>query len=206
MSKIRHKNLIHLYDIMQDHVNFYLVMDFCKEGDLLQYQSKQSGQRFSEEQSVKYLAAIRNAFLCLRVNNVMHRDIKLENLFIDSNNILKIGDFGFAKEGTDESFTKLGSHLTMAPEIMFHIFDKKKKYNSKCDLWSIGVVFHTMLFGERPYHSRVKREKIDDFDEMVESLRRFNINKKSFSNVSVQTRDLLRKLLTKNPKKRISKR
>lgn len=204
MSKIEHPNIIHLYDIMQDSVNFFLVMDYCDKGDLLEHQKKQPRTRFTEPQAVKFLANIRDAFLCLRNNNIMHRDIKLENLFVDKDDNLKIGDFGFAKEGLDESFTKLGSHNTMAPEIFFNIYNKEKKYNSKCDLWSIGVVFHIMLYGRKPYFCDLPKSDLNDFRKMIRSLKKFNASEKKFEGISNESADLLRGLLRKNPMHRIS--
>ena len=188
---------------MQDVLTFYLVMDYCGQGDLLEHQRKQPNIRFKEAQAVKYLSHIRDAFICLRNNNIMHRDIKLENLFIDKDDNLKIGDFGFAKEGMDESFTKLGSHNTMAPEIFLNIFKKEKKYNSKCDLWSIGVVFHIMLYGKKPYFCDIPKGESSNFKLMIQSLKKFNVENKSFSQVSPESADLLKRLMRKDPNQRI---
>lgn len=192
-----------MYDAMQDSLCFYLVIDFCSKGDLLKHQLAQPDRKFGERQAVYYLSCIRDAFLSLKLNNIMHRDIKLENLFIDSNGIMKVGDFGFAKYG-DESFTKLGSHNTMAPEIFLNINNHSRKYNQKCDLWSIGVVFHIMLFGKKPYFCNVKKNDNFNINEMSKSLRKFNAQEKAFECISEESADLIRKLLTKNPKYRIS--
>ena len=203
MTKIKHKNIIHMYDAMQDSKTYFLVMDYCPGGDLLDFQLTQPQRRFSEAQAVFYLACIRDAFLCLKINQVMHRDIKLENLFIDQYGELKVGDFGFAKQG-NESFTKLGSHNTMAPEIFFHINNKQKKYDHKCDLWSIGVVFHIMLFGKKPYFCGVRKSDKLDLDKMNQSLINFNAHQKAFDHISEDSAELIRRLLTKNPVFRIS--
>lgn len=189
---------------MQDSLNFFLVMDYCDMGDLLEHQRKQKNTKFQEAQAVKYLSHIRDAFLCLRNNDIMHRDIKLENLFVDKDDNLKIGDFGFAKEGLDESFTKLGSHNTMAPEIFINIYNKEKKYNSKCDLWSIGVVFHIMLYGKKPYFCDIPKSQNGNFKKMIQSLKKFDVSKKKFKNISEESQDILRRLLTKNPSERMS--
>jgi calcium-dependent protein kinase len=116
---------------------------------------------------------------------------------------MKVGDFGFAKYG-DESFTKLGSHNTMAPEIFLNINNNSRKYNEKCDLWSIGVVFHIMLFGKKPYFCNVKKNDNLNLNEMTKSLRKFNAQDKAFDTISEESADMIRKLLTKNPRYRIS--
>lgn len=203
MSKIHHRNIIHLYDIMQDSLNFFLVMDYCAGGDLLEHQRKQPNTRFPEFKAVQYLADIRDAFLCLKTHHVMHRDIKLENLFVDHQDRLLIGDFGFAKEGLDESFTKLGSHNTMAPEIFMNIYNQEKKYNSKCDLWSVGVVFHIMLYGKKPYFSNIPKSDQFEYKTMIQNLKEFDSKKMKLPGISEDSANLIRKMLVKNPKHRI---
>lgn len=87
-----------------------------------------------------------NGFQELRKHNIMHRDFKLANIFVN-NGVVKIGDFGFAKSGFEMTSTKLGTPLTMAPELLMD----KGSYNSKADLWSIGVVTYQLLVGEPPF-------------------------------------------------------
>jgi len=68
----------------------------------------------------------------------MHRDVKLANMFL-KDDVVIIGDFGFAKMGADVTKTRLGTPITMAPELLMN---KDQAYNSKADLWSIGIVFY----------------------------------------------------------------
>ena len=63
MTKIKHANIIHMYDAMQDSKSYYLVMDFCPGGDLLDHQLKQPHRKFPEQKAVFYLSCIRDAFL-----------------------------------------------------------------------------------------------------------------------------------------------
>ena len=76
-------------------------------------------------------------FVELRNYNVIHRDLKLTNIFLNKNKVV-IGDFGFAKTGKNMSGTTLGTPLTMAPEMI----KGDSYYTSKTDLWSIGIVFY----------------------------------------------------------------
>ena len=78
----------------------------------------------------------------------MHRDFKLANIFLNDD-IVIIGDFGFAKSGFEMANTKLGTPLTMAPELQ----KDQLAYTSKADLWSIGVVYFQMLFGDYPFYA-----------------------------------------------------
>jgi len=81
---------------------------------------------------------IMNGFQVLHKNKIMHRDVKLANLFLQNDKIV-IGDFGFAKSGVDVTKTKLGTPITMAPELLN---SNGGVYTSKADLWSIGVCFY----------------------------------------------------------------
>ena len=89
----------------------------------------------------------------------MHRDIKPANILLHNGNVIcylgfaKISDFGFARvvddmEGQDK-FTLLGTPLYMTPQIL-----DQKKFNSKCDIWSLGVMFYEMLYGCTPWNAK----------------------------------------------------
>lgn len=71
-------------------------------------------------------------------------------MFLQDDRIV-IGDFGFAKQGVEQTKTKLGTPITMAPEL---ILNKEIIYNNKADLWSIGVVFYQLLFGVNPFEAQ----------------------------------------------------
>lgn len=79
----------------------------------------------------------------------MSRDFKLANIFVSPGPTVVIGDFGFAKSGSELANTILGTPLTMAPELL----EKRKVYSSSTDLWSIGAVFYKLLFGEYPFRT-----------------------------------------------------
>lgn len=82
----------------------------------------------------------------------MHRDFKLENLFMHEENIL-IGDFGLSKKGVQITTTWIGTPMYMAPEIL-----QGKAYTNAADLWSVGVTFYEMLFGTFPFKGRNETE------------------------------------------------
>lgn len=135
------KNIIKLYDIKKTANNFYLILEYCNEGDLSQYLKK--NKTLSEKEAIEFFLQILNAFKTLNKHKIMHRDFKLANILMHDGEI-KIADFGFSKLLTNEEFTEtmLGSPLNMAPEVL-----GGTHYNSKADIWSIGVVFYEMLFG-----------------------------------------------------------
>jgi len=158
MSKIVHPNVMHLYEFMETASNYYLVIQYCNNGDLESYLKKTG--RLCEEEAVYFLMQIANGFQVLHKNKIMHRDVKLANLFLQDDQVV-IGDFGFAKQGVDVTRTKLGTPITMAPELLT---STGGGYNNKADLWSIGVVFYQMLFGRTPFDAK-------SYDELKEKVR-----------------------------------
>lgn len=199
MSTIKSDNIIRLYDIYQDQTNYYLIIDYCNKGDFLNYLQKMNMNYLDETEAVYFLKQLRNAFIELRKNRVMHRDIKLENMFIHDKT-LKLGDFGFAKIRKDTANSILGSKYTMAPEILMGM-EKTVSYGPKCDLWSIGCVFYEMLFGQK---LPLDIQGDGGIQSIAKSLRRFNESELQLPRpITPQAEDLLRRLLTKNVQERI---
>jgi hypothetical protein len=103
-----------------------------------------------------------NGFRELHAHKIMHRDFKLANIFLNDDNLI-IGDFGFAKSGADMASTKLGSPITMAPELLNA--GSVVRYTNKADLWSIGVCFYQMIFGKPPFNAK----NLDDLKMLVKN-------------------------------------
>jgi serine/threonine-protein kinase ULK/ATG1 len=135
-------NIIRLYDLKKTPNNFYLILEFCNEGDLQAYIKRK--KNLTEDEAVEFLVQILHGFKTLVKNKVLHRDFKLANILLHDGQI-KIADFGFAKLMTEDEYAKtvLGSPLNMAPEVI-----NGKEYNNKADIYSIGVCFYEMLFGK----------------------------------------------------------
>lgn len=196
MNHIMHDNILHLYDFLESKNNYYLVVNFCNQGDFEAYLEENKIKFLEEEKAVYFLKHIMNGFQELRKHKVLHRDFKLANLFVHDEKIV-IGDFGFAKSGENMAKTKLGTPLTMAYEILISSNDDDCYYNSKADLWSVGVVYYQMLFGKYPFYGYTMREIVKDIKKKVGCL--------DFPrHVSEESKDLIRRLLECDPMKRIS--
>jgi serine/threonine protein kinase len=143
---------------------------------------------------VDILLQILNGFKTLVKNKIMHRDFKLANI-LKHDGCIKIADFGFSKLLGNESLanTMLGSPLNMAPEVLSNV-----EYNSRADIWSVGICFYELLFGRPPFLA----------NNMVDLLK--NIHKsalkidRSINRISEEAEDVLRKMLIVDPNKRIS--
>ena len=194
MHSINHPNIIHLYEYLESYNSYYLVMNYCNKGDFTNYLRLSKKKYLEEKKAVFFLKQIMNGFQELRKNKIFHRDFKLDNIFIH-NEILIIGDFGLAKAGANLAETVIGTPLTMAYEIL----KEKGVYNSKADLWSVGIVYYRIIFGINPFSGFTNNDLIRDIDFKLDKGLVFD---KKF-NVSEDSKDLLRRLLVRDPIKRI---
>lgn len=162
MRKVRSPHLITISELVQSSNNYYLVMPFCEGGDLQELLQVQG--RFSEAQAIDFLRQIVAGFRELRMLKVIHRDLKLANIFL-RRGIIVIGDFGLARLGQEMTCTVLGTPVTMAPEMVLQ--GGKASYDSKTDIWSIGIAFCQMLFGTECFNPQ-------SLEELRQRLKHFN--------------------------------
>uniref|UniRef100_A0A5B7AJK5 Protein kinase domain-containing protein n=1 Tax=Davidia involucrata TaxID=16924 RepID=A0A5B7AJK5_DAVIN len=139
LKQIIHPNIIRLHDIIEEPGKIHLVLEYCRGGDLSMYIQQRQG-RVPEAKAKHFMKQLAAGLQILRENNLIHRDLKPQNLLLsknDDNSVLKIADFGFARSLQPRGLaeTLCGSPLYMAPEIM-----QLQKYDAKADLWSVGVL------------------------------------------------------------------
>ena len=204
MKNLDSEHIIKLHDIYQDQTNYYLIVDYCNKKDFTKYLKNKNLKYLNESEAVFFFKQIKDAFVVLRNNNILHRDIKLENLFVNEHT-LKIGDFGFSKITENFAESKLGSKYTMAPEIILNI-GNNNKYDYKCDLWSLGCVFFEILFGIRFLFEDISKKKngrnIETIVKILDNYKEENLIFPRF--ISKNMQDLLRKMLVKDKNKRIT--
>lgn len=189
MQDIEHPNILHLFEFIESGTHYYLVLNFCNQGDMEHYMKTRGLKYFEEEEALGLLKQILNGFHELRKNKVLHRDFKLANIFMNDD-VLVIGDFGLAKQGAETGSTVLGTPQTMAPELLFQNMDETLVYDSKADIWSIGVVYYQLLFGDTPYSGM-------DMIQLKRSMKeRTGSNLIFLRNVSEESKDVLRRMLT----------
>jgi len=191
MKNLDNENIVKLYDTFENDNYIYLILEYCKYGDLKGFLNKRA---LKEEKVKKFMIQIVSALKYLNDNNIYHRDLKPPNILISENYILKISDFGLAKTCNNDDLlnTVCGSPLYMAPEIM-----KYKPYNTKADLWSLGVIFYQMLTGNTPYIAK-------NHVELMNNIETQNIMFPAHIKISNDAKDLLLKLLKKTSSERMS--
>ena len=151
---LRHPHIVQLYDLLQDLNNYYIVMEFCGNGELLSLIVAQ--KKLNEYQAKIYFEQILDALHFIHSRNIAHRDLKPENILIDEYGQIKISDFGFAKfiHSDGMASTSCGSPCYISPEVI-----SGKQYNPiKSDMWSCGVIFYAMVTGKLPWTQTNKRQ------------------------------------------------
>jgi len=145
MKKIKHPNIVSFYDSFEESNQLNIIIEYCEKGDLQEFLN---GRKMKEKHALHYFYQILQGLNYLHSNNIIHRDIKPQNILIDKYNVCKIADFGFARYKEEDTLLKTvcGSPLYMAPEII-----KKQHYTESADIWSAGVLFYQMLTGSHPF-------------------------------------------------------
>ena len=189
-SKIAHPNIIRLFNYFKDKKNIYLILEFALKGTLFDYIHYKNG--LDEPEAFYYFIQAVNSVSFLHKNKIIHRDIKPENLLINSNNILKLCDFGWSVYlHNNKRVTFCGTVEYMAPEIV-----KNEGYDFSIDVWSLGVLLYELIHSHSPFV--VKDLNVNEIENNILSKElRFK------KGVSLECRDLIEKLLIKDAKNRI---
>ena len=199
ICSINNNNSVKCYEYFNNKDNFVIIMELCDENllQLLNKRFKNEGKGLNSEEIYEIMNQLNNTFRIMKEKKIIHRDLKLENILIKYNNnkkyTIKLSDYGCSKRLISLSRncnTYTGSIIYMSPEIL-----KRKEYNYKCDLWSIGIIIYRLIFGESPYKGE-ENVLIKMIDKYVNRLFKEIKNK--------ELDDLIKKLLEKEPSKRIN--
>ncbi|CAI9107125.1 OLC1v1006415C1 [Oldenlandia corymbosa var. corymbosa] len=150
MRRLRHPNIVRLYEVLATKSKIYFVLEFVKGGELF---GKVAKGRFTENLSRKYFQQLISAVGYCHMYGVFHRDLKPENLLLDENGDLKVSDFGLSAvtdQVREDGFlhTLCGTPAYVAPEIL-----SKKGYDgAKVDVWSCGVILFVLTAGYLPFN------------------------------------------------------
>lgn len=187
-SHLRHLNILRLYGFFWDQKRVYLILEYAAQGEL--YRKLQKVERFSERKAAEYTLQMASALSYCHSKNVIHRDIKPENLLLGINGDIKIADFGWSVHApSSRRKTLCGTPDYLSPEMI-----KGKEHNHAVDIWALGILLYEFIVGSPPFEA----------DEIKETYRRIVHSQVKFPDyVSASARDLINKMLRKNPAKRI---
>lgn len=186
---LRHRNILRLYGFFYDEKRVYLILEYAPQGEL--YRRLQKQGRFSEKLSAKYTLAMASALAYCHSKSVIHRDIKPENLLLGIQGEVKIADFGWSVHApTSRRKTLCGTPDYLSPEMI-----KGKEHSNAVDIWALGVLLFEFLVGNPPFEA----------DDIKETYRRIVKCQAKFpAHVSAGARDLIAKMLRKEPHKRLA--
>ncbi len=194
---IDHPNILKLIDTFEDKNFYYIVVEKSSGGELFDRIVKKV--QYSESDAQIVIHTVVEAVTYCHERNIVHRDLKPENLLLqskDSDTALKIADFGFATVCCKNKLLRdqCGTPAYVAPEIL-----KCFPYDQSVDMWSIGVISFVLLAGYPPFSDRDRQKLFSKIKHGV-----YEFHPTYWSNISVEAKDLIRRMLQVNPKHRIS--
>ncbi|XP_077257087.1 serine/threonine-protein kinase N isoform X3 [Temnothorax americanus] len=185
----RHPFLVNLFACFQTEAHVCFVMEYAAGGDLMMHIH---ADVFGEPRAVFYSACVVLGLQYLHENRIIYRDLKLDNLLLDTEGYVKIADFGLCKEGMgfgERTGTFCGTPEFLAPEVL-----TDTTYTRAVDWWGLGVLIFEMLVGESPFPG-------DDEEEVFDSIVNDEVRYPRF--LSLEAIAIMRRLLRKNPDRRL---
>lgn len=194
---LNHPNIVRFEECFEDEENVYMVLELCEGGSLVDLIRRR--KRLTEPEARVLLIQLIGASEWMHTHQVIHRDLKLGNIFLDGEMNVKVGDFGLAaliENPGDRKKTVCGTPNYIAPEVLF---DPGNGHSFEVDIWSIGVILYTLVVGKPPFQNK----------EIKAIYKRIRDNLYEFPPdipISNDCKSLISAMLTKDPAQRPSLR
>eukprot|EP01017_Pseudomicrothorax_dubius_P029719 TRINITY_DN3642_c0_g2_i1.p2 TRINITY_DN3642_c0_g2~~TRINITY_DN3642_c0_g2_i1.p2 ORF type:complete len:257 (-),score=64.07 TRINITY_DN3642_c0_g2_i1:327-1097(-) len=193
LSHLRHPFLVNMVCAFQDRENIYLIMDLVTGGDLRFHVSKR--RLFTEEQTRFVIACILLGLEYLHNNGVLHRDVKPENVVLDSRGYCKLTDLGIARIWRpDNAQDTSGTPGYMAPEVMC-----RQNHGVAVDYFALGVIAYEMMMGRRPYQGKSRKEIKEQVLARQVQIRKADVP----DGWSLEAADFVNRLIQRKPANRL---
>ena len=214
MKRLNHPNITKILEMFEDEKYFLIIMEYINGGNLFSFVKK---RRKLSEKTAKFLfKQIILGIQHMHNKNIVHRDIKLENILIDLNNNVKICDFGISlvlNSLSDKLYDQCGTPMYMAPEILLSNKANGIGYmGPPVDIWAAGISLYILLSGNLPFNitdisNEIKNGKDFNGEYNNNKLLQYcilNFEPKKINDISDLAQSLLKRILNKNPKKRLT--
>ncbi|XP_072507181.1 SNF-related serine/threonine-protein kinase [Notamacropus eugenii] len=193
MKLVQHPNIVRLYEVIDTQTKLYLILELGDGGDMFDYIMKHE-EGLNEDLAKKYFAQIVHAISYCHKLHVVHRDLKPENVvFFEKQGLVKLTDFGFSNkfQPGKKLTTSCGSLAYSAPEILLG-----DEYDAPAvDVWSLGVILFMLVCGQPPFQEANDSETLTMIMDC-----RYTVP----SHVSKECKDLITRMLQRDPKRRAS--
>lgn len=154
LRKVKHMNIVRLFEYFETDKHILFVIELCAGGDLLNYVRRR--RRLKEDVAKCFFKQVIESLAYCHSKGILHRDIKLDNILLDTKGIIKICDFGVGKivKKGEKMTEQCGTPAYIAPEIL----KDEGYYGFAVDIWSAGVVLFAMLYGTVPFKANHMNE------------------------------------------------
>ncbi|KAI8974782.1 Pkinase-domain-containing protein [Trametes punicea] len=188
-----HPNIVRFQDCFEDDDNVYMTLELCHNGSLMDMLRRR--KRFTEPEARYFMVQLIGACHYMHTHQVIHRDLKLGNIFLDRNMNVKVGDFGLAaliENPGERKKTICGTPNYIAPEVLF---DTANGHSFEVDTWSTGVILYTLVVGRPPFQTK-------DVKAIYKRIRDNEYEFPTDRAVSKLVQDLIQQILTPDPQQR----
>ncbi|XP_044076962.1 death-associated protein kinase 3 [Siniperca chuatsi] len=198
LREIQHSNIITLHDIFENKTDVILILELVSGGELFDFLAEK--ESLTEEEATQFLKQILDGVQYLHSKRIAHFDLKPENIMLLDKNVpnprIKLIDFGIAHQikAGNEFKNIFGTPEFVAPEIVNY-----EPLGLEADMWSIGVITYILLSGASPFLGETKQETLTNISAV-----NYDFDEEYFSNTSELAKDFIRRLLVKDPKKRMT--
>ncbi|KAI9593935.1 kinase-like domain-containing protein [Syncephalis fuscata] len=199
LRSVRHPNVVRLFDVIETEKYIGIVMEYASGGELFDHIL--AHRYLKERDAGRLFAQLISGVSYMHSKNIVHRDLKLENLLLDRNRDVIITDFGFANQFDisqgDLMATSCGSPCYAAPEL---VVSEGMYVGTAVDIWSCGVILYAMLAGYLPYDDDPANPDGDNINLLYKYILATSLVFPDY--ISPDARDLLRKMLVPDPRRR----